>query len=111
VRLLERGRWPGNARELKSVVARAALMHDDEILRPEHLPANLVAEALAEPEPRPDAQRDAEAGLHGIPSLDEVELAHIRRVLEICNGNRTLAAQHLGITRQTLSRRIGATDE
>jgi DNA-binding protein Fis len=32
-------------------------------------------------------------------------------VLEICNGNRTLAAQHLGITRQTLSRRIGATDE
>jgi transcriptional regulator with PAS, ATPase and Fis domain len=46
-----------------------------------------------------------------IPSLEEVELAHIRRVLEICNGNRTLAAQHLRITRQTLARRIGATDE
>jgi two-component system response regulator AtoC len=111
VRLLERGRWPGNARELKSVVARAALMHDDEMLRPEHLPPHLVAEALAEPEPRSQALPDAGAGLQGIPSLEDVELVHIRRVLEICNGNRTLAAQHLGITRQTLSRRIGVSDE
>jgi two-component system response regulator AtoC len=111
VRLLEHARWPGNARELKSVITRAALMHDAETLRPEHLPPDLVAEALAEPQPSADAQRAADAGLQGIPSLEEVELAHIRRVLEICNGNRTLAAQHLRITRQTLSRRIGATDE
>jgi DNA-binding protein Fis len=32
-------------------------------------------------------------------------------VLELCGGNRTLAAQHLGITRQTLSKKIGAREE
>jgi DNA-binding NtrC family response regulator len=37
----------------------------------------------------------------------ELELAHIRRVLAICGGNRTMAAQHLGITRQTLTKRLG----
>jgi two-component system response regulator AtoC len=109
VRLLERARWPGNARELKAVMTRAALMHDAELLLPEHLPAELVAGALAEPEPALDGPGDSR--LQGIPTLTEVELAHIRRVLEICDGNRTLAAQHLGITRQTLSRKIGATDE
>jgi two-component system response regulator AtoC len=108
VRLLERGRWPGNARELKAVMTRAALMHDAEVLRPEHLPAEIVAAALAEPDPALDPRS---AGPGGIPTLEEVELAHIQRVLDLCNGNRTLAAQHLGITRQTLSRRIGATDE
>jgi transcriptional regulator with PAS, ATPase and Fis domain len=82
-------------------------MHDAELLRPDHLPPALVAEALAAPEP---VASDADP-LRGIPTLADLELAHIRRVLEICNGNRTLAAQHLGITRQTLSRKIGATDE
>jgi DNA-binding protein Fis len=39
-----------------------------------------------------------------------VELAHIRRVLDICRGNRSLAAQHLGISRQTLAKRLGAEE-
>jgi len=32
-------------------------------------------------------------------------------VLELCGGNRTQAAQRLGITRQTLSKKIGSTDD
>jgi transcriptional regulator with PAS, ATPase and Fis domain len=46
-----------------------------------------------------------------IPTLAEVELGHIRRVLALCGGNRTLAAQHLGITRQTLAKKIDSADE
>jgi DNA-binding NtrC family response regulator len=106
--LLERARWPGNVRELKSVITRAALMHDEELLRPAHLPAELVAAALAEPSAPPGPGPE---GLRAIPTLEAVELAHIRRVLEICQGNRTLAALHLGITRQTLARRLGGTEE
>jgi two-component system response regulator AtoC len=108
--LLERWRWPGNARELRSVVARAALMHDAEVLRPEHLPAEVVAAALAEPDPSGAPPPGSALAPAGIPTLDEVELAHIRRVLDICQGNRTAAAQHLGITRQTLARRLGTAD-
>jgi two-component system, NtrC family, response regulator AtoC len=100
--------WPGNVRELKAVVNRAALLHDDDLLHASHLPPELVAAALIAPaaprEPGPEAPG-------AIPTLDEIERAHIRRVLEICHGNRTLAAQHLGITRQTLGKRLGSAEE
>jgi two-component system response regulator AtoC len=103
-------RWPGNVRELRAVIGRAVLMHDDEQLRVTHLPEELVAAALRAPSfaaPAPPAGSPPA----GIPSLEEIELAHIRRVLEICGGNRTLASQHLGITRQTLAKRIGAGED
>jgi DNA-binding NtrC family response regulator len=106
--LLERYRWPGNVRELRAVIARAALLHDDELLRPGHLPPELLSAALAAPEVASPASAAASTV---IPTLEDVELAHIRRVLDICRGNRTLAAQHLGITRQTLAKKVGSTDE
>jgi two-component system response regulator AtoC len=105
VGLLEKYSWPGNVRELRAVIARAALLHDDELMRTVHLPAELVAAALAA---APIALEEASSAT--IPSLAEVELAHIRRVLEVCGGNRTLAARHLGITRQTLHKKIGSQD-
>jgi DNA-binding NtrC family response regulator len=103
--------WPGNVRELRAVVTRTALLHDDELLRAGHLPAELVAAAMAAgpaPQAPGGAARD---GAAAIPTLEQIELSHIRRVLEICGGNRTLAAQHLGITRQTLAKKIGAAEE
>ena len=110
--LLESYRWPGNVRELRAVISRASLLHDDELLRPAHLPAELVAAALADAPaaPRPGGGPGGEGGA-AIPTLDQIELAHIRRVLEICGGNRTLAAQHLGITRQTLAKKIGGAED
>jgi two-component system, NtrC family, response regulator AtoC len=105
--LLESYRFPGNVRELRAVISRAALLHDDDLLRAEHLPPELVAAALAAPTAAP---RPGEP-VAPIPTLEEIELGHIRRVLEICGGNRTLAAQHLGITRQTLAKKIGAGDD
>jgi len=104
LRLLRGYPWPGNVRELRSVMNRAALLHDDEVLRPLHLPAEIGAAVLAQPvaEVTPGAAPSAT-----IPTLAAVELAHIRRVLDLCGGNRTLAAQYLDITRQTLARKVG----
>jgi two-component system, NtrC family, response regulator AtoC len=104
-------RWPGNVRELRAVINRAVLMHDDDLLRPSHLPAELVAAALSAPPAAPKAAGLTRDGQTAIPTLDAIELAHIRRVLDICQGNRTLAAQHLGITRQTLAKRLGSAEE
>jgi two-component system response regulator AtoC len=112
--ILERYPWPGNVRELRAVLGRAVLLHDDEVLRTEHLPENLVSAALAQPSiaPIPPSPSEGAAVRSGaIPTLDEVELAHIRRVLDVCGGNRTLAAQHLGITRQTLTKRLGGSGD
>ena len=107
--ILARYRWPGNVRELRSVITRAVLLHDDDLFRAEHLPPDVVTAALtAAPPPVAGAPAEARSP---IPRLEEVELLHIRRVLELCGGNRTVAAQHLGITRQTLAKKIGASDD
>jgi two-component system response regulator AtoC len=106
--LLEGYTWPGNVRELRAVIGRAVLLHDDESLRAAHLPVELVASVLVTGSPVVDPPRAISGG---IPTLNDVELAHIRHVLEICGGNRTLAAQHLGITRQTLGKKVGSVDE
>jgi DNA-binding NtrC family response regulator len=105
--LLVRYDWPGNVRELKAAINRAALLHDEEVLRPAALPAEIVAAAFAASAVTAPAPGAAAA----IPSLAVVELAHIRRVLELCGGNRTQAAQYLGITRQTLSKKLGSAEE
>ncbi len=104
--LLSSYHWPGNVRELRAVINRAVLMHDDDLLRPDHLPSSLVATALSSPLAAPS--NDGHDGRAAIPSLEEIELSHIRRVLDVCGGNRTLAAQHLKITRQTLAKKVGA---
>ena len=109
--LLAAYRWPGNVRELRAVINRAALMHDDDLLRTSHLPAELVTTALSAPPAGPRAPGHTHDGQAAIPTLEAIELAHIRRVLEICQGNRTLAAQHLGITRQTLAKRLGSAED
>jgi transcriptional regulator with PAS, ATPase and Fis domain len=107
MKLLERYQWPGNVRELRSIITRAVLLQDGEVLQAEQLPVELVAAVLSAPAvPDPGTPEG-----RGIPTLEELELGHIRRVLELCGGNRTLAAQHLGITRQTLSKKIGAREE
>lgn len=83
------------------MISRAALLYDDALLLPEHLPSDLYPRAVAAACPVPSASPDAP-----IATLAEIELSHIRRVLSLCGGNRTLAAQKLGVTRQTLSRKL-----
>jgi two-component system response regulator AtoC len=99
--------WPGNVRELRSVISRAALLHDGEVLLPAHLPRELFGHA---PKAEPRVEPLAPPLEDKILTLAEVELAYIRQVLEYCKGNRTLAAQQLGITRQTLAKKVDAAD-
>jgi DNA-binding NtrC family response regulator len=105
--ILESYQWPGNVRELRSVITRAVLLKEGDELLVEQLPMELVSAVLASP---PQSHAVAPQG-RVIPTLEEMELTHIRRVLEIFAGNRTVAAQHLGITRQTLAKKIGLKEE
>lgn len=104
--ILEAYHWPGNVRELRAVIRGAALFGTGEVLRPAHLPPELVWGSLTD-ERSPER---AAGGPDRIPTLAERSIEHIRRVLAICGGNRTLAAQYLGITRQTLTRRLTLED-
>ena len=102
--LLEGWRWPGNVRELKAVIQRAVLMSDGEVLEPEHLPSDLVGAAL---NPIPAALAEFSSR---IPTLDEMELRYMRAVLVLTGSNKVRAAERLGITRQTLARRLGEAE-
>ncbi len=86
--------WPGNIREMRNVLERALIVgHGAERLGLEHLPAELGRRAA----PAPD---------HQPASLAEVERRHIERTLRRHGGNRTRAAEELGISRATLINKI-----
>ncbi|HEX8362239.1 MAG TPA: sigma-54 dependent transcriptional regulator [Longimicrobium sp.] len=89
--------WPGNVRELRNVLERALVLSPGaDIIGPEHLPEALRAPGA------PRAQRLDSTVL----TLEEVERQHIERVLYLSEGNRTLAAQRLAISRATLHAKI-----
>ncbi len=86
--------WPGNVRELENVISCACITAGGEFIDLADLPEHLQ---------KPDAHAaDGEAWRP--LSLDEVRRLHIRRVLEMCKGNRLRAAQILCIGRTSLYR-------
>jgi two-component system response regulator HydG len=88
--------WPGNVRELRNLVERLVLFCDADRIGLEDLPA---AYRPADGAPRPGAQST---------TLADAERSHIRRVLASVRGNKTRAAEILGISRQTLRSKLSA---
>jgi len=92
--------WPGNVRELESAIEFATLHGRGSEVMPQDLPAKLQS-----PEVRSAAARSPLAALYAdLPSLDELERRYLSHVLETLGGNRTRAAEILGIDRRTLYR-------
>ena len=98
--------WPGNVRELRNLLERIVLLETDEILREDHLPAEMVALVESVPRVLRDAMIAHDEGAEALPPLAEVEQEHILRVLEHTSGNRSHAARILGISRQSLIERL-----
>jgi len=84
--------WPGNARELENAIQRVVVMNDEQIIEVPDLPSFARFSALRT------------TGVNR--TLAEVEADHIRNVLANAGGNRTQAAQILGIDRKTLRKKI-----
>jgi DNA-binding NtrC family response regulator len=89
--------WPGNVRELENVVERAVALAEGDIVTPEDLPP-----AMRE---RKNQDRLTSALMQGL-TLEELERQYIQRVLEAEGGNKTRAAQRLGLDRKTLYRKL-----
>jgi len=91
--------WPGNVRELANAIERARLLCSADVVLPENLPSTIrdaaVPTASGDPEP-------AEAEIPSMKTLEQQEIDAIRRALEQTGGNRTRAAELLGITRRGL---------
>jgi two-component system, NtrC family, response regulator AtoC len=98
---LRRHPWPGNVRQLRNAVERAVVMSEGEVLLPQHLPPDILA-------PPPPSSSNGTHPSHEAPlvTLDEMEQQMIRRALRESAKNVTLAAERLGIHRNTLRRKI-----
>ena len=96
MKILESYSWPGNVRELRNAVERMVVLSQGGLLDvgdvPEHMraPSAPAADAAALPP----------------GTLDETEKAKILSVLDQVGGNRSRAAQVLGISRRTLYRKL-----
>jgi PAS domain S-box-containing protein len=88
--------WPGNVRELRNLIARVAV----ESSRPE-IQKSQITDAMSG---NPVAQRQSAS--MPIGNLDSMEEQMIIRALERSGGHRSQAAEQLGISRRTLSRKL-----
>jgi two-component system, NtrC family, response regulator HydG len=96
--------WPGNVRELENVIERLALLAEGDRLLPEHLPRVVSgAKSAAAAGAGAGSGSGAEAR-----TLEELEMEHIRAVLEQTKGHRAKAAKILGVSPATLWRKLKA---
>jgi len=103
--------WPGNVRELQNVVERAVILcPDGEELSTAHLgfqPSGTGPSAAAAATPAtPAATATAAVSPESIVPLDQLERQAILHSLDICRGNRTHAAKHLGISIRTMRNKL-----
>jgi transcriptional regulator of acetoin/glycerol metabolism len=87
--------WPGNVRELRNVIRTALAICDGGVVRLRDLPSELrdVSRPASAPEPSPSSDREV-----------------LLRCIHECDGNMSLTAKRLGISRNTLYRRCKRLD-
>jgi DNA-binding NtrC family response regulator len=93
--------WPGNVRELENVVERAAVL-----CRAESISLSDLPDAVASATPRPPSELTFAIGT----PLSEVEQRMIRDTLSHTGGDKSLAAQLLGISTRTIYRKLGENE-
>ena len=101
MRALERYDWPGNVRELRNVIERATILAHGDTIEAAHLPP-LSAAAPSAPAAPPGDGFTIAPGM----TVDEAEQKLILATLDAAGGNKTHAAEMLGISLKTLHNKL-----
>ena len=96
---LEEYFFPGNVRELENIIERAYIFTEGDTISAESIELPRRGNPVL-PEDEKNEEREEDF------TLKEVEKTHIHRVLHRWEGNRTKAAEELGISRKTLFNKI-----
>ena len=101
-RVLTRWKWPGNVRELQNVLERALILNHGDVIHVEHV----MLDAIPASPSSGETTQSATVNVGGAPSLRDVEQDIILNTLTAFDGNRTHAAEQLGISLRTLRNRL-----
>lgn len=88
--------WPGNIRELQNTIEKAVILGETDLIKPDDIYLR---------NQNPSINDDS------VMTLEEMEMIMIQRALDKNDGNFTVAAEQLGITRQTLYNRLKKTGQ
>lgn len=89
--------WPGNVRELENVIQRAITLSQHEIIHLEDLPPSMLQER---------DKNILEKAVQEKYTIDQLEKEYIKRILVEVGGNKSKAAEILGLDRKTLYRKL-----
>jgi len=89
--------WPGNVRELRNLIERLVILGTSDHIEPQHLPIQFASQAVEVPR---------QMGSQEFRTLAEVERAYINQVMQRVEANKSKAAKILGISRQTLRKKL-----
>jgi DNA-binding NtrC family response regulator len=105
MRMLQVYDWPGNVRELRNVMERATILARGELVEAQHLPRFGA--------PSKPQESASPAGVTIAPGMtvDEAERRLITATLEAAGGNKTRAAEMLGISLKTLHNKLNRMKE
>jgi DNA-binding NtrC family response regulator len=95
--------WPGNVRELKNTIERVVLLEAEDEIRLEHLPIEMHRPGAAGGGPFPNGDPFPSGVVRPLADIEKMAIEH---ALRVCHGNKTRAAQQLGISRQTLRTKL-----
>jgi two-component system NtrC family response regulator len=90
---LRKNAWKGNIRELKNCMERAVILADADILTADLLPVEIL-------------NHENSSADNSVTSLANMEKIHIQKILTFAKGNKTKAAELLGIGLTTLYRKM-----
>ncbi|SFH13796.1 sigma-54-dependent Fis family transcriptional regulator [Pseudomonas sp. NFACC45] len=93
--LFERHPWPGNLRQVSSVLQVALAMAEEQPIRPEHLPDDFFIDLEMEPVETPEPL-----------TVDLNDIEDLNRQLQAVGGNISHLARRLGVSRNTLYKRL-----
>jgi DNA-binding NtrC family response regulator len=97
LRILINYSWPGNVRELENVIQRAITLTRHETILPEDLPITMIEEKK---------ESLIGKGIREKYTVSQLEKEYIKRVLLEAGGNKSKAAEILGLDRKTLYRKL-----
>jgi two-component system, NtrC family, response regulator AtoC len=90
--------WPGNVRELRNLIERLVILGSSDLIEPVHLPVQFATQVRQPVVTEPSGDEPK--------TLAEVERAYIAQIMQRVESNKSKAAKILGISRQTLRKKL-----